>query len=104
MNTVMMMPAVAPHFYWQRHRVCRLHNIVLCPAEIPAPAVKALTKSSACASGPTLHSLTVITGRSAFTASERTPQAMIYLAEAQEKFICEAETALASQSVRTYRQ
>jgi hypothetical protein len=29
---------------------------------------------------------------------------MMYLAEAQEKLICEAETALASQSVRTYRQ
>ncbi|MBM0748744.1 hypothetical protein JJB79_15195 [Pantoea eucrina] len=37
-------------------------------------------------------------------ASERTSLAMMHQAEAQERLICEAETALASQSVRTYRQ
>lgn len=104
MNTVMMMPAVAPRFNAQRHRVCRLHNIASCPAEVSAPAGMAQTKSRACPPVPTLQSLTDIIGRSARTASERTPQAMMYLAEVQEKLICEAETALASQFVRTYRQ
>ena len=104
MNTVMMMPAVAPRFHAQRHRACRLHNIASCPAEVSAPAGRALTQSRACPSVPTLHSLPEIIERSARAASERTPQAMMYLAEAQEKLICEAETALASQSVRTYRR
>jgi len=104
MNTVMMMPAVAPCFHAQRQRACRLHNIASCPAEVSAPVGKTLTKSRAGVPVPTLQSLTVIIGRPVRTASERTPQAMTYLAEAQENLICEAETALASQSVRTYRQ
>lgn len=104
MNTVMMMPAVAPRFYAQRQKACRLHNIAPCPAEVSVPVGKTLTKSRAGVPVPILHSLTVIIGRPVRTASERTPQAMMYLAEAQEKLICEAETALASQSVRTYRQ
>lgn len=104
MNTVMMMPAMAPRFYAQRHRVCRLHNIALCPAEASEPAARAQTKSRACPRVPTLQSLTDIIGRSAHAASERTPLAMMYMAEVQEKLICEAETALASQSVHTYRR
>jgi len=104
MNTVMMMPSVAPRFYTQWLKACRLHNIAPCPAKVSAPAGKSLTKSRACPPVPTLHSLTEIIGRSARAASERTPQAMMYLAEAQEKLICEAETALASQTARTYRQ
>jgi len=104
MNTVMMMPAVAPRFYAQRHGGCRQHNIASCPAEISAPVRRTLTKSRAGAPVLTLHSLTVIIARPARVASERTPQAMMYLAEAQEKLICEAETALASQPARTYRQ
>jgi len=104
MNTVIMMPAVAPCFHAQRQRACRMHNIASCSAEVSALAGRALTQSRACPPVPALHSLTEIIGRSARAASERTPQAMMYLAEAQEKLICEAETALASQSVRTYRQ
>ena len=104
MNTVMMMPAVAPRFHAQRLKACTLRNIALCPAEVSVPAGKTLTKSRAGVPEPILHSLTVIIGRPVRTASERTPQAMMYLAEAQEKLICEAETALASQSVHTYRR
>ena len=104
MNIVMMMPAAAPRFYVQRHNVCRLHNVALCPEVISASAARAQTKGRACPRVPTLQSLTDIIGRSALAASERTPQAMMYIAEAQEKLICEAETALASQSVRTYRR
>jgi len=104
MNTVMMMPAVSPRFNVQWQKACRLHNIVPCPAEASASAGKTFTKSRAGVPVPILHSLTVIIGRPVHAASERTPQAMVYQAEAQEKLICEAETALASQSVRTYRQ
>ncbi len=104
MNTVMMMPSVAPRFHTQWLKACRLHNIASCPAEVLAPAGKSLTKSRAGVPVPILHSLSMLIGRPVRTASERTPQAMMYLAEAQEKLICEAETALASQSVRTYRQ
>lgn len=104
MNIVMMMPAAAPRFYVQRHNVCRLHNVALCPEVISASAARAQTKGRACPRVPTLQSLTDIIGRSALAASERTPQAMMYMAEAQEKLICEAETALASQSVHTYRR
>ncbi|WP_337022148.1 hypothetical protein [Pantoea anthophila] len=103
MNTVMMMPAVAPRFYAQWLKAYRLHNIAPCPAEVSASVRKTPTNSRAGVPVPILHSLTVIIGRPVRTASERTPQAMMYLAEAQEKLICEAETALASQSVRTYR-
>ena len=104
MNTVMMMPAAASHFHVQQQRACRLHNIVSCPVQVSAPTGRALTQSRACPAVLTLHSLTEITGRSARAASERTPRAMMYMAEAQERLICEAETALASQSVRTYRR
>ncbi|WP_143807621.1 hypothetical protein [Pantoea septica] len=104
MNTVMMMPPVAPRFYGQRHNVCRLHNVASCPEVISAPAARVQTKSRAYPRVPTLQNLTDIIGRSAPAASERTPQALMFMAEAQEKLICEAETALASQSVRTYRR
>lgn len=104
MNTVMMMPAAAPRFYVQRHNVCRLHNVALCPEVFSAPAARAQTKRRACPRGPSLQSLTDIIGRSAPAKSERTPQAMMHMAEAQEKLICEAETSLASQSVHTYRR
>ena len=104
MNTVMMMPAVAPHFYAQRHSLCRLHNVASGPAEVSAPAGMAQTKSRACPPVRMLQSLTDIIGRSAPAATERTPRALMYIAEAQEKLICEAETALASQSVHTYRR
>ncbi|MBA8867145.1 hypothetical protein FHW11_004334 [Pantoea agglomerans] len=103
MNTVMMMRAVAPRFYAQ-HKVCRLHNVASGPVEALAPAGMSQTKSRACPPVATLQSLTDIIGRSVPTASERTPQALMYMAEAQETLICEAETALACQSVHTYRR
>ncbi|MDU7840221.1 MAG: hypothetical protein E7J63_18200 [Pantoea sp.] len=104
MNTVMMMPAEAPRFYVQRHNVSRLHNVASCPAVVSAPVATEQTKSRAYPRVTTLQNLTDIIGQSAPAASERTPQAMMYIAEAQEKLICEAETALACQSVRTYRR
>ena len=104
MNTIMMMPAATPRFYVQRQRACRLHNIASCSAVISAPVAREQTKIRAYPRVPTLQNLTDIIGRSAPAASERTPQALMFMAEAQEKLICEAETALASQSVRTYRR
>lgn len=104
MNTVMMMPPMAPRFYGQRHNVCRLRNVASCPEVVSAPTARAQIKRTACPRVPSLQSLTDSIGRSASAASERTLQAMMYMAEAQEKLICEAETALASQSVHTYRR
>ena len=58
MNTVMMMPPVAPRFYGQRHNVCRLHNVASCPEVISAPAARVQTKSRAYPRVPTLQNLT----------------------------------------------
>ena len=104
MNTVMMMPAVAPRLYPQLHRVCGLHNVASRPAEVSAQAGTAPKKSKACLQVLTLLSLPGNTGRPASVASGRTSLAMTHQAEAQERLICEAETALASQSVLTYRR
>jgi len=103
MNTVMIVPA-APPLYPQRHRVCRLHNVFSRPAQSVAQARMAARKDNACPHVHTLLSLPENIGRPASVASERTSLAMMHQAEAQERLICEAETALASQSVRTYRQ
>ena len=104
MNTVMIVPA-APPLYPQRHRVCRLHNVFSRPAQSVAQARMAARKDNARPPVLTLLSLPENIGRPASVASERrTSLAMMHQAEALERLICEAETALASQSVRTYRQ
>lgn len=104
MNTVMIVPAVAPPLYPQRHRVCRLHNVSSRPTQSIAQARMAARKDNTCSPVLTLLSLPDKIGRPAYVASERTELAMMHQAEALERLICEAETALASQSVRTYRQ
>lgn len=104
MNTVMIMPAVAPPLYLQLHRVCRLHNLSSRPAQSLAQAETAARKDNACTPMLTLLSLPENIGRPASVVSKRTSLAMMHQAEALERLICEAETALASQSVRTYRQ
>lgn len=104
MNTVMIVPAVAPPLYPQRHRVCRLHNASSRSAQYVAQARMAARKDNACPPVLTLLSLPENIGRPFSAASERTSLAMMHQAEALERLICEAETALAGQSVRTYRQ
>lgn len=104
MNTVMMMPAEAPRLYPQLHKGCGLHNVASRPAQASAQVRTAEEKSKSCPPVITLLSLPDIPGRSASAASGRASQAMMYKAQAQERLICEAETALASQTVLTYRQ
>ena len=104
MNTVMMIPAVAPRLYRQLHRVCRLYEVASRPAQASALAGTAEEKDKACPPVLTLLSMPCSIGRPASVASERILLAMMHQAEAQEILICEAETALASQTVHTYRQ
>lgn len=104
MNTVMIVPA-APPLYPQWHRVCRLHDVFSRPAQSVAQARMAAKKDNACPPLITLLSLPENIGRPASVAPERrTSLALMHQAEVQERLICEAETALASKSVRTYRQ
>ncbi len=104
MNTVMIVPA-APPLYPQWHRVCRLHDVFSRPAQSVAQARMAAKKDNACPPVITLLSLPENIGRPASVAPERrTSLALMHQAEVQERLICEAETALASKSVRTYRQ
>lgn len=102
MNTVMIMPAVASTLYPQLYRGCRLHNVSSRPAQFLAQA--AARKDDACPPVLTLLSMPKNIVRPASVVAERTSLAMMYQAESQERLICEAETALASQTVRTYRQ
>lgn len=94
MNTVMMIPVVAPRLYRQLHRVCRLHDVASRPAQASVLAWTAEKKDKACPPVLTLLSMPCSIGWPASVASERTSLAMMH----------QAETALASQTVRTYRQ
>ncbi|RPD91854.1 hypothetical protein BBB56_22920 [Candidatus Pantoea deserta] len=90
MNTVMIIPAVAPPLYPQRHRVCRLHNVSSRPAQSLAQAETTARKNSACPPVLTLLSLSENIGRPASVASEQTSLAMMHQAEAQAQRLAQA--------------
>lgn len=104
MNAVIMMPAMVPALYPKLKRICRGHNLSLRPVQPVAQVGMTEKKDNIYLPVLMLLSLSDNIGRPDIVASERTLLAIMHQAEAQERLICEAETALASQTVRTYRQ
>ncbi|MDU3075158.1 MAG: hypothetical protein E6556_11875 [Pantoea sp.] len=107
MNTVMMTPLMVPPVYPQPQKRCHLYDVARCPVHTFAPVVNSGKADNGDVSpAPTLPepglSDTVLRPGEAMPG--RSALALQRQAEAQEKLIREAETALASQSVSTYRR
>lgn len=106
MNTVMTSVMVSP-VYPQQQKRCGLYDVARWPVHTFAPVVNSgKTDNADVSSAPMLPasglSDTVLGPGEAMPG--RSAQAMLRQAQAQEKLICEAETALASQTARTYRR
>lgn len=107
MNTVMMTPVRVPPVYPQPQKRCRLYDVARCPVHMFTPVANSgIADNGDVSTTPTLPAsgLSDTVLRPGEAMPRRSAQAMQYQAEAQERLICEAETALASQSVSTYRR
>lgn len=103
MNTSMML-SVAPRIYPQWQKVCSLQYVTANSAKVFETAGTKNKSVSAPTGVTALLILPDFVLPSEIEAPKRSGQAMLHQAEAEEKLICEAETALASQTACTYRQ
>lgn len=104
MNSALMMPATVPRLHMQLPSVSSRKNMGKSPALAFAAAIG--EKKPAYVLAPVLMLLIQpdVSPQSELAIQERLVRALQQKARAQERLICEAETALACQSVRTYRQ
>lgn len=93
LKTAMVKSEMTPCIYPQWQKACYSHHFTL-----PSPHAAVTVKSAIDARAPLLS---LRNQRDVFrqTYSE---QAMIYRAKVQERLICDAEMALASQTIHTY--
>ncbi|MDR7345377.1 hypothetical protein J2X14_003824 [Pantoea alhagi] len=107
MSTVMMTPLMVPPVYPQTQKRCHLYDVARCSVHTFAPVVNSGKADNGDVSpAPTLPApgLSDTALRPGEATPGRSAQAMLRQAEAQERLICEAETALARQTVSTYRR
>lgn len=104
MNAAFLKASMAPRIYPQWQKACSLQNLANSSAHPFETA--GMTMKSAGSPAPVYALLFFpdVILPSEIAGPERSMQAMLHQAEAQEKLICEAETALASHTARTYRQ
>lgn len=104
MNTVPFKTSMASRIYPQWREICNLQNV----AQNSSRQFEAAgTKKKSARSPAAVYALLFlhdVVWQSEIAEPKRSVQVMMQRARAQEKLICEAETTLASQTARTYRQ
>ena len=106
MNIEMAAPRVVPGRHLQTNSLHARCSPTWPPAPVSEPlthAVKAFCTDMN-GSRPAAVTGAVINGRAAAAGVSDTAPALQYHAQTLERLICEAETALASQTIRTYRR
>ncbi len=105
MNAGIITSGMAPRGYLQPQNLPGWSDVTCCRARTPAAAGKAAAADISCpASLLSALRQTDVAPQTGTVRPMRSEVAMLRQAEAQEVLICEAETALASQTVHTYRR